>query len=89
MPFRNKTIPIIDLEKRFEVKETENKDKILIVNINNKTYGFLVSKIFNISSPNPIKCDLTFINQKEEIIKDVLVNTENDLIFLLNKENII
>ena len=53
--YRGEVLPVIDLNRRFELGDSEinKKTKIIVSNIEGKLTGFIVNDVVEITSPHP------------------------------------
>ena len=89
---REEIIPIIDLNKKFNLKNNIDKveDKIVIINVNNTLIGLAVNEVEEI-----IRINKDNISKAPEITKGVkkdyiygIARLENELIILIDIDNV-
>lgn len=90
---RGNVIPVVDLRKRFGLKEKEmdKQTRIIVVNINERSLGFLVDRVNEVIDAEKDSID----DPPQEIVKidssfiQGIVRHEERLVIMLDIENII
>lgn len=90
---RGKVIPIVNLRKRLKInpKEFDNQTRVIVVNINNFTVGFIVDRVREVLRiPSSITEPTPYLTRsvKSEYITGV-AKLENRLLILLDLEKIL
>jgi len=91
MSVRGNIIPVIDLRRRFGLKSSGNKERIIIVRYGQEKIGFLVDEIKEILSLSPEEIRTPpsiFKGFKTEYLTGLGKHAE-DIIILLNIDNLL
>jgi purine-binding chemotaxis protein CheW len=90
---RGSVIPVIDLRKRFGIKDAQitNKTKIIIVGVDNRRFGFIVDSVSEVVTLKPEEIEPTLptvSGLKSEFIYGI-GKIKEKLVIILNVEKIL
>jgi purine-binding chemotaxis protein CheW len=89
---RGRVIPVVDLKVKFNLgrKERNENNRIIVINVNNKTLGMVVDEVAEVIRINEEQIDdaeAISVDINEDYIRGV-AKIESRLVILLNLENI-
>jgi len=91
LKLRDKIVSVIDLKKRMSIEnKNKEKNKIIVVDIENVQMGLLIdiAKDVKTYSADQIDDSLTLLSKNENYINGI-IQSENDIILILNVNKII